>query len=59
MEGFKYNCHDPQRGIVPRSIEEIFRFIGNSSNEMVFKLKYFNRQLLWLELVIYKFIMKL
>ncbi|KAM3140197.1 hypothetical protein pb186bvf_007750 [Paramecium bursaria] len=34
MEGFKYNCHDPQRGIVPRSIEEIFRFIGNSSNEM-------------------------
>lgn len=35
MEGFKYNCHDPQRGIVPRSIEEIFQFIQNSSNEKV------------------------
>ncbi len=27
MEGFKYNAGDPQRGIVPRSMEEIFRFI--------------------------------
>ena len=24
MEGFKYNGSDPQRGIVPRSMEEIF-----------------------------------
>jgi kinesin family protein 3/17 len=24
MEGFKYNGGDPQRGIVPRSMEEIF-----------------------------------
>lgn len=27
MEGFKYNGTDPQRGIVPRSMEEIFKFI--------------------------------
>lgn len=33
MEGFKYNCHDPQRGIIPRAIEEIFKYISNCSNE--------------------------
>lgn len=27
MEGFKYNSVDPQRGIIPRSMEEIFQFI--------------------------------
>ncbi len=27
MEGFKYNGTDPSRGIVPRSMEEIFQFI--------------------------------
>ena len=27
MEGFKYSAGDPHRGIVPRSMEEIFRFI--------------------------------
>jgi kinesin family protein 3/17 len=27
MEGFKYSAGDPQRGIVPRSMEEIFKFI--------------------------------
>jgi kinesin family protein 3/17 len=27
MEGFKYNGTDPHRGIVPRSMEEIFHFI--------------------------------
>jgi len=27
MEGFKYNVGDPQRGIIPRSMEEIFKFI--------------------------------
>jgi kinesin family protein 3/17 len=27
MEGFKYNAGDPQRGIVPRSMEEIFKYI--------------------------------
>lgn len=27
MEGFKYNGNDPQRGIVPRAMEEIFRYI--------------------------------
>jgi chromosomal replication initiation ATPase DnaA len=24
MEGFKYTANDPQRGIIPRSMEEIF-----------------------------------
>ena len=32
MEGFKFNINDPQRGIIPRSMEEIFKFIENSSN---------------------------
>lgn len=27
MEGFKYSQNDPQRGIIPRSMEEIFRYI--------------------------------
>lgn len=27
MEGFKYNGEDPQRGIIPRAIEDIFNFI--------------------------------
>jgi hypothetical protein len=27
MEGFKYNGSDPSRGIVPRSMEEIFHYI--------------------------------
>ncbi|EGR29876.1 kinesin motor domain protein, partial [Ichthyophthirius multifiliis] len=33
MEGFKYNSMDPQRGIIPRSIEEIFKYIETCSNE--------------------------
>lgn len=33
MEGFKYSAGDPQRGIVPRSMEEIFRFIQMQSNQ--------------------------
>lgn len=33
MEGFKYNSLDPARGIIPRAIEEIFKYIENSSNE--------------------------
>ena len=32
MEGFKYNSQDPQRGIIPRSMEEIFKYIENGSN---------------------------
>ena len=32
MEGFKYNGSDPQRGIVPRSMEEIFKYIESASN---------------------------
>lgn len=27
MEGFKYNAGDPSRGIVPRSMEDIFSYI--------------------------------
>lgn len=33
MEGFKYSGTDPQRGIVPRSMEEIFRFIQMQSSQ--------------------------
>eukprot|EP01017_Pseudomicrothorax_dubius_P028930 TRINITY_DN347_c0_g1_i4.p1 TRINITY_DN347_c0_g1~~TRINITY_DN347_c0_g1_i4.p1 ORF type:complete len:838 (-),score=267.99 TRINITY_DN347_c0_g1_i4:252-2765(-) len=33
MEGFKYNSHDPQRGIIPRAMEDIFQYIENFSNE--------------------------
>ena len=32
MEGFKYNNQDPFRGIIPRSMEEIFKYIENISN---------------------------
>jgi len=32
MEGFKFNGQDPQRGIVPRSMEEIFKYIENLSS---------------------------
>jgi len=27
MEGFKYQQNDPSRGIIPRAMEEIFRYI--------------------------------
>ena len=33
MEGFKYNAGDPQRGIIPRSMEEIFKFIQMQSSK--------------------------
>jgi hypothetical protein len=32
MEGFKYSGCDPQRGIVPRCMEQIFHYIEASSN---------------------------
>jgi kinesin family protein 3/17 len=32
MEGFTYDNNDPARGIIPRSIEEIFNFIESYSN---------------------------
>ncbi|CAG9315544.1 unnamed protein product [Blepharisma stoltei] len=32
MEGFKYNSTDPQRGIVPRASEEIFKVIESSQS---------------------------
>ena len=33
MEGFKYNLHDEQRGIIPRAIEDIFRYIQSCEDE--------------------------
>ena len=39
MEGFKYNNIDPQRGIIPRAIEEIFKFIENCSDSKVYKIQ--------------------
>jgi hypothetical protein len=33
MEGFSSGLEDPQKGIIPRSMEEIFRYIENSSNK--------------------------
>lgn len=35
MEGFSTNLGDPNKGIVPRSMEEIFTFIEKSSNDQV------------------------
>jgi hypothetical protein len=32
MEGFKYLQSDPQRGIIPRAMEEIFRHIEHRAN---------------------------
>lgn len=33
MEGFSSGLNDPNKGIIPRSMEEIFKFIENSSNK--------------------------
>lgn len=33
MEGFSSGLNDPQKGIIPRSMEEIFRYIESSSNK--------------------------
>jgi kinesin family protein 3/17 len=33
MEGFKYNLHDDERGIIPRAIEDIFRYIQGCEDE--------------------------
>ena len=33
MEGFKYSSGDPHRGIVPRSMEEIFNWIQHQTNQ--------------------------
>lgn len=35
MEGFKYNGKDPQRGIVPRSMEQIFQYIEKVQNRNI------------------------
>ena len=33
MEGFKYSSGDPHRGIIPRSMEEIFNWIQSQQNQ--------------------------
>ena len=33
MEGFKYNLHDEERGIIPRAIEDIFKYIQSCEDE--------------------------
>ena len=33
MEGFSSSLNDPQKGIIPRSMEEIFKYIESSSNK--------------------------
>ncbi len=35
MEGFQYSGQHPDRGIVPRAMEEIFHFIENCPNTQV------------------------
>jgi hypothetical protein len=35
MEGFRYNMHDDERGIVPRAVEDIFRYIQSCEDEDV------------------------
>lgn len=44
MEGFKYNNVDPQRGIVSRAAEEIFKYIENCSDKNVvfIRIRLFN-----------------
>ena len=37
MEGFTYNTQDPQKGIIPRTIDDIFSFIQTSSDSTVYK----------------------
>ena len=32
MEGFKYNTSDPQRGMIPRAVEEIFHYIESADS---------------------------
>lgn len=34
MEGYGTNNADPNRGIIPRSVDEIFKFIQESSDKM-------------------------
>lgn len=35
MEGFRYNMHDAERGIIPRAVEDIFSHIKNCDNEEI------------------------
>ena len=33
MEGFRYNMRDEQRGIIPRAVEDIFKYIQSCDDE--------------------------
>jgi len=33
MEGFNYGVGEEQRGIIPRSLEEIFAYIGSEQTQ--------------------------
>jgi DNA replication protein DnaC len=35
MEGFRYNMLDEQRGIIPRAVEDIFKYIQSCDDEQV------------------------
>ena len=40
MEGFRYNLHDDQRGIIPRAAEDIFDYIREyKNNEITFMVR--------------------
>lgn len=39
MEGFTYDYQDPNRGIIPRTIEDIFRFIETNANSNKFIIR--------------------
>ena len=45
MEGFNYNNSDPQRGIVSRAAEEIFKYIENCSDKNVFIIEVIQKRL--------------
>lgn len=33
MEGMRYNLTDDQRGVIPRAVEDIFKYINNCDDE--------------------------
>ena len=57
MEGFKYSMTDEARGIIPRAIEDIFRFIESCEDEEV--LFYLFRSPSWSGLRTFRSTMKL
>ena len=51
MEGFKFNINDPQRGIIPRSMEDIFKFIENSKNSQTTFMVRASYQQIYMEVI--------